>query len=122
MKVSKVKGISPRYPVLAPVNTYERTIATLLAHVRLPNRTDTSVRDALKRAANELFKGRMEALKMLAPPTGSVPDRISRYNDSVSALRTKHARMINKISILGTSPKSALLSRLSTDTKVENKS
>ena len=110
MRVSKTKGINPRFPVFQQVHVYENTIGLLLSHVKAHNSAeDRTIKDALSQSANAVFEYQMRALRKLDPGKGTpgqiqfsdtmraLHDEQIRFNDSVSALRTAHARMICRI-------------------------
>lgn len=98
MKVSKTKGLNPRVPVFGNVHSYRSTIGNLLSHMKIYNTSEISpVRKALTHAANAVYEQEMKRLRKLDPGIQGTHLEKVRYCDSVSALKTSHAKMINKI-------------------------
>jgi len=56
-----------------------------------------TIRDALMHVAEALFVANMAAMRQLEPGKAGTLEEKLRFNDSVSALRTTHAKMINRI-------------------------
>ena len=95
MKLGK-KGLNPRYPVLKEVYLYDDVMGPLLSHLRAHNSMEISaIRSSAMHAANAVFE---RVKKRIKPVASTEPlDVKLRHNDSVSFLRAKHIKTINKI-------------------------
>lgn len=98
LDISKTKGQLPRAEVFSEVHAYTTCIGVLLSRAKKKNLLDIKeIRAALTHAANAVFEHDLTRLRRRDPgKQGTYEDKI-RFNDSISALRTAHAKMTNKI-------------------------
>ena len=91
------KGISPRYPVLKPAFEFDRAMGVLLNHLRANNSMEIkTIRCAAKLAATTIF---LHVKNRLVPADkDDTLEKKLQYNDSISWLRTRYVKTVNKIS------------------------
>jgi len=100
LEISKTKGVKVRVKVWGEVNKYERSVGIILSHIRTTNSLNgelKTVRLALKYAAEGAFTHTMRALRLREPGKEGTLEAKIKFNDSVSALRTAHTRMMKRI-------------------------
>lgn len=98
MKVSKIKGQKPRYPVLKSALLYDGTMGPLLSHLRANNTQEIHVLRSLSNFVSTSVYQRLRANLLAKPPAKANLEEVLRYNDSVAYLRTRHTKLSKKIS------------------------
>jgi hypothetical protein len=95
MKLGR-KGINPRFPVLKEAFLYDDTVGPLLSHLRAYNTDEIKVlRRIAFHAANAIFEHVRDRLPTVDKEASL--EQKQRHNDSVSWLRTRHIKTVNKI-------------------------